>query len=261
MNPKQLTVVKGGIDRLRTKGAALQDSLYDLLNGYVTERKTVVVRPGTFRDTALPAGTKGLTYFDGNLVVFAAQTVAVPAGYKLYVITHPLAGATPIAINKIYFAEPFMGFLYVVANFVGYISDYYHFWLQEGAVWQANHTYKFGDIVAPSTPNGFAYQASRLGSANLKWAAGVQRALNDVIEPTEYNDFYYTAVSVQGTNPRSGSVEPEWPTEAGAQITEDADGLGTAGSSDSTSAPNNADTPNPDTNDRYDIDDPSTGLL
>jgi hypothetical protein len=48
-----------------------------------------------------------------------------------------------------------------------------------------------------------------------------------VVEPTVYNDYYYTVVDTQGTTPRSGAVEPIWPTEDGAQVTEDADGVDT----------------------------------
>ena len=249
--PYDLTAVKGGIDRLRTKGAAARDVLYDLKDGYVTERRTVKGRPGSLRVASVNSLTKGLCAFGGELYVFAAEVVAVPAGFKLRVITHPTAGATPIAVNKVYFAKPFMGFLYVVADFVGFVGTYYHFWLQTGSTWQANHTYKHGDIVVPSVLNGFAYQASRLGSPSLTWAPGVQRAVNDVIEPTVYNDFKYTCVDVQGANPRSGATEPEWPTEAGAQVSEDADGVDSAGSGDTTSPPDNSDTPNPNTVDRY----------
>jgi hypothetical protein len=245
----QLTSVRGGIDRLRTKGAAAKDVLFDLVNGYVTQDKHVMMRPGTFRNASLTTGTKGLCSFGDLLHVFAAESVAVPTGYELHIITHPDAGVTPIALEKIHFAKPFMGFLYVTAEFTN--GDVYDFWLQSGDAWQASTVYKHGDIVVPSTPNGFSYQAQRLGAPNLSWAPGVTRAVSDVIEPTEYNDFYYTAVDVQGANPRSGETEPEWPTESGARVTEDADGFGSAGSTDTTTAPDNETTPNPDTVDRY----------
>jgi hypothetical protein len=249
--PQQLTTIKGGINRLRTKGAALQDSLYDLLNGYVTERRTVVQRPGTVLTATLTAGTKGLTSFQGEFHVFAAQTVSVPDGFVLHVLSHPDAGAEPIALDRIYFAEPFMGFLYVVAGFEGYADTYYHYWLQTGPVWEANHVYRHGDIVAPSVANGFAYQASRISAPSLTWAPGVLRAVNDVVEPTVYNDYTYTVVTVEGTNPRSGDVEPDWPTEDGAQVEEAADGVAGSESGSVTEPPDNVTTPNPETEDRY----------
>lgn len=250
-NPQQLTTVRGGINRLRTKGAALQDSLYDLVNAYVTAKRTIVPRPGTDRFAVLDSTTKGLCSFEGGLHVFADTSVAVPSGFTLHVLSHPDAGSVAIPLAKIYFAKPFMGFLYVVAGFTGYDGFYYHYWLQTGDVWEASKVYKHGDIVAPSVANGFAYQASRLTAASLQWAPGVVRAVSNVIEPTVYNDYYYTVITVQGTNPRSGDVEPEWPTETGAQVEETADGLGGSGSTTVTAPPDSAATPNPDTEDRY----------
>jgi hypothetical protein len=243
--PFALTAIQGGVNRQRVKGAARQNVLYDLVNGYVSDDKTVVVRPGSIKTATLPAGTKGLTSFNGELHVFAVTSLEVPDGYVLHVITHPDQDGS--AINRIWFAEPYMGFLYVVADFVGHSGEYWHYWLQTGDEWAASHTYKHGDVIVPSTPNGFSYQASRLGAPNLSWAPGVQRTVGDVIEPTVYNDFQYEVIDTLGTNPRSGDTEPEWPLEDGAQISEDADGLGNVASGDTTETPDNDTTPNPDT--------------
>jgi hypothetical protein len=250
-----LTTQKGGINRQRTKGGALQDSLYDLVNGYITKSKTVVVRPGTVRTHELPENTagegttKGLMAFRGELHVFSDHFVDVPTGIVLHVITHPNATVDePIALSEINFASPFMGFPYVVATFEN--GDTYHFWLQDGDVWQADHIYKFGDIVVPSVANGFAYQASRLLPANTQWAANVLRSLGDVVEPTVYNDFFYTVVDTQGDNPRSGTVEPIWPTTDGARINEDADGTSSEPPS-VTQPPDIAALPAPDVRNRY----------
>ncbi|WP_256202355.1 hypothetical protein [Stenotrophomonas pictorum] len=54
-----MSAVKAGITRLRDKGGASSDSLYDLLNGYVTAARTIKCRPGTRIDAELPEGTKG----------------------------------------------------------------------------------------------------------------------------------------------------------------------------------------------------------
>lgn len=247
-----LTTIKGGINRQRTKGGALEDSLYDLVNGYVSKSKTVIVRPGTSRVYELPTNTagegdtEGLMAFEGELHVFSHHTVDVPAGVTLHVITHPTEPTSPIA--EINFAAPFMGFPYVAATFEN--EDTYHFWLQSGDVWEADTVYAAGDVVAPSVANGFAYQASRLLPANTAWAANVQRALADVVEPTVYNDFFYTVVDTQGDNPRSGDVEPIWPTEDGARINEDADGS-TSVPSSVTEPPDIAALPAPNVRDRY----------
>lgn len=224
-----LTVIKGGINRERTKGAARPDVLYDLLNAYVSSENTVKVRPGTFRRANLTAATKGLCAFDGSKHVFATEVVQVPFGYTLHVLTHPMFdGGTENAfpLKKIHFAAPFLGFLYVVAEFdVGDVAtdSVFHYWLQISGAWEANKIYHAGDIIEPTVPNGLAYQAGRLSAPNISWAPSVARTIGDVIEPTVYNDFFYTVVDTQGSNPASGTVEPIWPTEDGAQIVEDTD--------------------------------------
>lgn len=248
MRPVPLTVLKGGINRLRTKGGARSDSLYDLLNAHLTEKGTVKGRPGTTRTTTLPAGTKGLTSFQGALHIFSSATMVVPSGYVLHVLAHPDNDpVTTIALKKIHFAKPFMGFLYVVAEFVD--DSVYHYWLQSGGVWQANHVYHHGDIVEPTVANGIAYQATRLSSPHPSWAPGVPRAVSNIIEPTVYNDFFYTVVEVIGANPVSGTTEPDWPQSPGARIFEDTEGF--LDSSPGATAPPDSQTPTSSVTDRY----------
>src|SRR5690606_35861833 len=64
------------------------------------------------------------------------------------------------------------------------------------------------------------YQATRIGSPGAAWAAGVERTIGDVVEPTVYNGYKYTVTATTGANPTSGLIEPDWPTESGAQIIE-----------------------------------------
>lgn len=250
-----LTTIKGGINRQRTKGGALEDSLYDLVNGYVTRSKTVKGRPGSLRvydlaeDTAGDSTTKGLVAYNGALNVFSHIEVDVPAGIVLNIITHPDQTADNlIPIREINFAAPFMGYLYVAATFTN--GECQHFWLQGGDEWAPETQYSLGDIVVPSVPTGLAYQAQRLTAANPSWQAGVERTVGDVVEPTVYNDFYYTVVDTQGSNPRSGSTEPTWPTEDGAQVFEDADGSADTPPS-VTATPDTSVIPSPGLVDRY----------
>lgn len=258
-----LTVIRGGINRGRKKGAANQDVLYDLINGYVTQQNQVTVRPGTFRRAVVPAITRGVVAFDGFRHVFATEVVAVPAGYKLHVLVHPdfeqgTAGGFPL--KKIHFAAPYLGFLYVVAEFDVGATDsepVHHYWLQSAGAWQANKIYRAGDIVEPTVPNGLAYRATRLSAPNASWAPRVARTIGDVIEPTVYNDYYYTVVDTQGANPASGLVEPVWPTEPGAQIVEDTD-AGAAPPQVVTLPPENQ--PGGETIDRYGVPGPNNGV-
>lgn len=262
MRPAPLTVLKGGIDRGRPKGGVRADVLYDLVNAYVTEEWKCRPRPGTVRDASLPAGTVGLTAFGGKFHVFASEDVDLSSYpmYELDILLHP---ADPEAVvTEIHFAEPFLGALYVVAEFVNAYNEtsVFHYWLQPGETWEACTEYSVNEFVTPTTPNGFVYSATRLTSPNQAWAPGVQRSLGNgsseppsIVEPTVYNEYYYTAVAVSGDNPRSGSVEPLWPTNSGEQIVENTDGFVSQGPNDVTppSLPP-ANTPQASTTERYD---------
>lgn len=230
MRSQPLTVVRGGINRQRIKGGALADSLYDLLNGYVTAAGTVVARPGTYREATLHPATRGLVAFDGSRHVFCHSQVDVPDGYTLHVLHHPdSTDGYTIELERIHFSVPIMGALYVAAEFED--GETHHYWLQEVDVWAQDTHYLYATMVRPSIPNGLVFQASRLGDPSPAWAADVPRGDGNsgdygqsIIEPTVYNDFYYSCVLVGGDNPRSGTEEPTWPTEAGAEVIEYADG-------------------------------------
>jgi len=152
-----------------------------------------------------------------------------------------------------------MGALYVVAEFEN--GNIYHYWLQPGEAWEANHAYKAGDLVYPSTPTGLVYRASRLGSANPPWAPDVPRYdgsggsgyEQSVIEPTTYNDFFYTAIATTGSNPRSGTEEPIWPTTDGATVVESTDNPPDVNTPTTTQDPSSSTTPSSPVTDRYGV--------
>jgi hypothetical protein len=237
MRSAPLTTIKGGIDRRRLKGGARADVLYDLLNGYVNDSGMPVSRPGTSRSAKLDPLTRGLCAYDGTIHVFCHKSVYVPAGYTLHLVVHPdivvddvtVTDGETIAIDTIHFAQPFMGALYVVAEFEN--GNVYHYWLQSGATWEASTVYDIGDFVIPTIPNGLVYRASRLGSANPVWAPDVLRYDGtfgsyydvSVVEPTTYNGYHYTCIATTGSDPRSGTTEPTWPVVDGETVTERAD--------------------------------------
>ncbi len=213
-----LTAIRGGINRLRIRGGASPQSLYDLVNAWVTVANTVKVREGTSRAATLNSSSIGLCYFEGTIYVFtAAPGVAVPAGYQPVVLLRDDGVvATP---QTIWFAQPFMGFLYVVCEW----SDgaVFHYWLQAQGAWSANTVYQAGAIVTPAAaPNGLAYQAVRLATQNPTWSSETAVALNKVVEPTIPNGYMYTATSVEGTQPHTGQIEPTWPASSGAIVQE-----------------------------------------
>lgn len=221
MRPLPLTVINGGINRLRVKGGASPDSLYDLLNGYVTQSKTIKVRPGTLRNATLAGlGTKGLATYKGQLAVFSIAVAAVPAGYVNFVLQNPNDPTQTIA--RIHFAKPFLGFPYVVAEFAN--GNVFHYWLRDSGAWVANHDYLIGDIVTPATNNqGIAFEAVRISGPNPTWSPNTQEAMGNIVEPSTYDGFFFTATSVAGSNPHTGATEPAWVAADGAQTIELAD--------------------------------------
>lgn len=217
-----LSTSNQGMTRLRYKGNASPETLYDLLNGYITLSGTIRPRPGTVDDITLPANTKGLAAHKGRLYVFshAPGVTSNPDKYVIAALRHPDDPTIPIL--QIHFASPFMGYLYVVAEFTD--GQIWHYWLEELDGWSSGTDYMIGDRVFPTTENGYAYQATRAGASNPAWQANVARTIGDIVEPSVYNGFKYTVVATSGANPSSGPFEPDWPTETGAQITENTDG-------------------------------------
>lgn len=235
----ELNALEGGITRLRSKGGANPKWLYDLLNGYVLQDGSIQSRPGTEDEILLPEGTKGLCAVNGGLVVFASTPKTITdARVICEVLTHPNDPSLDIA--EIHFAGPFLGgasgaYLYVVAEFTD--GEIFHFWLQHADTWQASTTYVEGQLVEPTTPNGYVYRAKRIGAPGQLWAPNVARTVGDVVEPTTANGFQYTCVDTLGVSPRSGTVEPVWPAEDGAQVIEDTNGITVPGSTAGDYAP------------------------
>lgn len=243
--PLSLTVIAGGITRLRVKGAALRNSLFDALNGYVTMQGTVKARGGTIRKASLSQVTKGLVSYQGAFHVFAHTPTVVPGGYVNNVLVNPVNAS--LALKKIHFAVPFMGFLYVAAEFSD--SSVYHYWLQTDGVWQPNTVYMNGDYVSPTVANGFAFAATRREPPHAVWAPNNTVALNDIVEPSVYNGYMFKAIDVTGSAPHTGSVEPAWPNVENAHIQEFGD-FGTTSSS-STGGTSTALAPGTTITDRY----------
>lgn len=242
--PTSLTVIQGGITRLRVKGAALKNSLFDLLNACVTMQGTTQPRGGTIRKAVLSQVTKGLMSFRSQFHVFANVPTTVPTGYVCHVLVNPVNAA--LAITRVHFAVPFLGFPYVVAEFSD--GSVYHYWLQTNGTWTPNTVYLNGDFISPTTDDGFAFAATRLVPPNPVWSANSSISVNDLVEPTVYSGYMFKAIAVAGTTPHTGSVEPAWPTVENATIQEFGDFGTTAGTTATTTT---ADTPGSVVTDRY----------
>ncbi len=65
MRPYPLTVLAGGINRLRVKGGAAANMLYDLQNAYITNAGSISPRESTVRTVTLDSSTVGRNPSDG----------------------------------------------------------------------------------------------------------------------------------------------------------------------------------------------------
>lgn len=248
MSRQNLTATKGGINRLRVKGSPSPDTLFDALNCYVDASGVPQSRPGTAQDYALPnAVPKGLAAYGDGLVTFShVVEAAAPAGVSVLVLSNPDDPTQPI--KEIHFAAPYMGFLYVAAEFDN--GDVFHYWLQAALPWRPNTMYRLGDLVSPIDGNGLAYRATRLLPADQLWQANAPRAIGDVVEPTSPDGFKYTVINTIGSSPRSAATEPNWNDADGALTYEDVDISG--GTDPGTDTDDGSSTVPADIEERYD---------
>ena len=164
----------------------------------------------------------------GSYIAFQGPTqIQLDNGSPVTVVFTGPAYA-PVPLKEIHFAAPFMGFLYVVAEFeaVNSIVDsdgtVFHYWLQDSSPnWTADTDYIIGDVVTPTVANGLAFMAQRRYAPSPVWAANTAVEVGTVVEPTVANGFNFTVTATQGENPTTSDTEPTWPTADGATITED----------------------------------------
>ena len=154
------------------------------------------------------------------------------ANFTPPVAPYTVAGIEPIRLKEIHFAAPFMGFLYVVAEFEPNpatdptLGNVFHYWLQTSGEWKAKTVYQIGQIISPTVPNGLQFQAARILAPNPAWAPSTLKTVGDKVEPTVPNGYEFTAVSTDGANPITGLTEPTWPTTTGATVEEDSEQSG-----------------------------------
>ena len=208
MRPVTLSTQKGGISRLRDKGGASPETLYNLVNGYVTTAKTIRARPGRTSAYTVDGATKGLTAYNGQLYTFSSAALPGLPALTNIVLPHPTNSALTIA--KIHYAQPFLGRLYVVAEFSD--ASVFHYWVEKPPYRDTLTLYGYGQKVRPLPENGYYYQAINTSTAT-RWTAGQTIVASDLRQPTVFNGFNYRAISVVGTAPvKTSDTEPVWPT-------------------------------------------------
>jgi hypothetical protein len=209
-----------GITRQREKGGASPNSLYDLVNAYIDSSGSAVCRDAAAYDQRLVSGTVSICAFADKLHVFAMTplTISNPL-YEVDVLIHPDPAFTG-SLKYIYFAKPFLGYLYIVAEFSD--GSIYHYWLQKPAAWLPNTIYPINGTVIPTTPNGYLYTAKTPVTAPV-WQPNTVYNIGDVIQPSTPNGYLYTITSTAGAAAASGDTEPDWPAQDGAQVFEETD--------------------------------------
>lgn len=209
-----LNASKAGMTRLRDKGGASPETLYELTNAYINASRSPTQRPGTTWTYQFGANTHGLVAFQGIFYAFTDNPSAVVStgNYRVVLLRNPVAGSAA-TLAKITYAVPFMGYLYVV----GIYSDgtAHHFWLQNPAAWTANTTYATNTLVQPTVPNGYYYRALPLNIPPV-WQPHTQYIVASQVQPSKYNGFYYQCLNVSVLfPPTSGPNEPAWSTSLG----------------------------------------------
>lgn len=224
MTTKVLAQQIDGINRMRPKGGATPTGLYDLLNAYVTAKGTIKNRPGTVRHADLPANTAGLVGFQGALHAFSASTAgtfpATDPPVVVHRLRHPTGGSAQLA--RVHAAFPFLGRLYVVAEFTDGVVR--HYYLESPPHWTENQALNVGDRLQPTAANGFYYEVVGLaGGAAMPnaWRPNTEVTVGEFRQPSVYNGFKYEIILATGTAPyRTSNHEPVWPEENLATVLE-----------------------------------------
>jgi hypothetical protein len=206
-----------GVNLLRVKGGASPKALFSLVNGWITQKKTINARPGTVFAAAAPPFTVGGVGFENKIHVFAETPVAsIDPLVVVDVLRHPTGGAARLKL--IHKAFPFLGRLYVVAEFTDGVVK--HYWLENPVAWSASKAYAVGSVVRPVTASGFYYE-NKTPVSYPAWQASTEVAIADKRQPTTVNGFVYTVTAVGGPAPhKTGNTEPVWPTTVGATVVE-----------------------------------------
>lgn len=221
LNTQVLGNFKTGMDRSSRRGGKDgAQRLWLLQNAYLNERGEAVPRPG-LQHVATVTNSAGLYGWQGQLHVFHEDDTFVDPSNPLvaaHKVPYPLANAPDdVHLTTVHFVGVILGQLYLANEYAD--GTIRHFWLQNPAAWQPNHIYGLGELVQPTVPNGYYYQAPT-SSPVQGWVAGTVYALGDKVQPTTPNGYVYTVVDITGDSPTSGDTEPTWPAKDGAQVFE-----------------------------------------
>jgi hypothetical protein len=216
--PYALAQQVDGMSALRPKGGASDKGLTLLRNGWITSARTMQARPGSVEELEFPEGSVGVVAFEDKFYTFAGGPVSAPADPRIEVeiLLHPSSPGT--ALTKIWEAFPFLGRLYVVAEFADGVVQ--HYWVEDPPNWSSNAEVASGGVIQPTSETGYYYENISL-STTPAWQANTDTAIGEFKQPTIANGYRYEAVASTGTPPlRTSNYQPTWPTVVGAQVIE-----------------------------------------
>jgi hypothetical protein len=166
----------GGLDRRLSVNSQDANKLWRLKDAYVTTGKRIKKRPGLRRVTSGLSGSFGLKSVNGALNVFcdtgSGFTPPVVAGLTISKVSLDIPASGPgtgSTIDRIYYADLFQNFLYVVARYAN--GDTRHHYVDGAATY-------ITDVNCPHS-SGITKAASRVfapSSENVRYcAAGAAR--------------------------------------------------------------------------------------
>lgn len=148
----------GGLDRRKGPSAAGANQLRELTNAYVTRGKEVRRRPGKSLHLNLQNGSVGLFGLLGKLATFSGNLDVdhLSSLVENYQLPHPTNSAR--TLSRVWVADVFRGYIYASAEYDD--GSVYHHYLDDPGAWVASTNYAIGNIVRPTVPNGYRYEAT-----------------------------------------------------------------------------------------------------
>lgn len=206
-----------GMSVLRPKGGADVQSLVLLKNGWVTSDGTMQSRPGCVSELDFPAGTVGVLAFEDKFHTFAGAPTAAPSDPRVEVdiLLHPTAPGTQL--KTIHNAFPFLGRLYVVAEFVDGVVQ--HYWDEDPPNWTDATQVAADAVIQPTVETGYYYENTGVSPAPA-WQSNVAVLIGESRQPTVANGFRYEVLTSTGGSPATSNTEPSWPSGIGSTVVE-----------------------------------------
>jgi hypothetical protein len=212
------------------------------INGVASGSAPTVVRGIAVNDTLQVGGSS----VPSSTLVGYIDELRITKGFARYSGTYTPASqpfptsltitynnSAPFLLKEIHFAAPYLGGIYVVAEFnvtdstlLAEFGSVFHYWIQSSTggsnsnEWQPNTDYQIGSVVIPDSPNGLTYVASRHLPPNPVWTPNTIETVGNIVEPTVANGFKFTVTATLGATPTTGETEPTWPTSDGATVLE-----------------------------------------